>query len=149
MTQEPKPGKRIVSKGAYMKASAGKVFTIVLFIGMGCYCALSTLRMFQKLLSKSDGVMLLPILAICLIMTGGLCFVIFSIIRGLVFIKQVDIGIPLTRANTADLPAPETLVRASSEPSQAQEAVLLRAAAEGQETPPEQLVRASVGMEQP
>ena len=52
---------------------------------------------------------------------------------------------PLTRANTADLPAPDSLVRASSEPMQAQEAVLLRAAAEGQETPPEQLVRPARG----
>ena len=54
---------------------------------------------------------------------------------------------PLTRANTADLPAPDTLVRASSEPMQAQQAVLLRAAAEGQETPQEEMLRASVGQE--
>ena len=34
-----------------------------------------------------------------------------------------------------------------SEPLQAQEAVLLRAVAEGQETPPGQLVRASLGQD--
>lgn len=56
--------------------------------------------------------------------------------------------LPLTHVNTADLPAVDSLVRASSEPLQAQEGVLLRAAAEGQETPPEQLVRASVGQEE-
>ncbi len=54
---------------------------------------------------------------------------------------------PPTNTNNADLPAHQTLVRASSEPLQAQEAVLLRAAAEGIETPPEELMRASVGQE--
>ncbi len=53
--------------------------------------------------------------------------------------------VPLTRANTADLPAPESLVRASSEPRQEQEAVLLRAAARSVGTPPEQLVRPAEG----
>ena len=38
----------------------------------------------------------------------------------------------LTRANTADLPAPDSLVRASAEPMQEQQAVLLRAATETQ-----------------
>ena len=51
---------------------------------------------------------------------------------------------PLTRANTADLPAPGSLVRASSEPVQAQGTVLLRAAIEGNQTPAVELVRASV-----
>lgn len=46
----------------------------------------------------------------------------------------------------ADLPALDSLVRASSEPMQAQEAVLLRAA-EGQETTQEQLVHAVNGQE--
>ena len=55
--------------------------------------------------------------------------------------------VPLTRGNSADLPAPDSLVRASSEPMQAQEAVLLRAALEVQETPPEELVRAVNGQE--
>ena len=61
--------------------------------------------------------------------------------------EKINPGVPLTRANTADLPAPDSLVRASSEPLQAQESVLLRAATEKGETPPEQLVRASVGQE--
>ena len=60
--------------------------------------------------------------------------------------KTVDAIQPFTRANTADLPAPDTLVRASSEPLQTQKGVLLRAA-QRQETPPEQLVRASTGHE--
>ena len=58
---------------------------------------------------------------------------------------KVDPGVPLTRANTADLPAPDSLVRASAEPVQEQQAVLLRAATETQERHEEQLVRASAG----
>ena len=61
---------------------------------------------------------------------------------------KIDTGIRLNRANAADLPAPDSLVRASSEPMQAQETVLLRAAEEGVDTPSEQLVRASAGQEQ-
>jgi hypothetical protein len=59
--------------------------------------------------------------------------------------KQTDPGVPLTRANTANLPAPDSLVRASAEPMQEQQAVLLRAATETQERHEEQLVRASAG----
>jgi hypothetical protein len=46
--------------------------------------------------------------------------------------------VPLTRANIAVLPPPDTLVRASEAPSQTH---LLRAAGERNETPPEELLR--------
>ena len=64
-----------------------------------------------------------------------------------VIVKTRDQYFPPTDTNNADLPARQTLVRASSEPMQVQQAVLLRAATEGQETPAEQLVRASVGQD--
>jgi hypothetical protein len=57
--------------------------------------------------------------------------------------KEIDTGVPLTRANAAHLPAADSLVRASSEPAQEQERVLLRAAGQGPETSPEQLLRAT------
>jgi hypothetical protein len=60
---------------------------------------------------------------------------------------KLDAGIPFTHANTADLPAPESLVRASEEPMQEQQAVLLRAATQTQERHEEQLVRAAGGLE--
>jgi hypothetical protein len=59
--------------------------------------------------------------------------------------KEIDIGVPFTRANTADLPPADSLVRASDEPLQEQNSVLLRAATHGPETRPEELVRATVG----
>ena len=49
--------------------------------------------------------------------------------------------VPVTRINTAHLPADESLVRASQEPVQEQQSILLRAAAEVGQTPAEQLLR--------
>ncbi len=62
--------------------------------------------------------------------------------------RTVDAMQPITRANTADLPAPESLVRASAKPIQEQEAVLLRAVADAQERHEEQLVRAMEGTQE-
>lgn len=59
--------------------------------------------------------------------------------------QNINPGVPLTRANIVDLPAPDSLVRASTEPVQEQQAVLLRAATDTQEWQVEQLVRASAG----
>lgn len=53
--------------------------------------------------------------------------------------------LPLTRAITADLPAPESLVRASAEPWQQQKAVLLRAAAQGEKSHHEEQLLKPVG----
>ena len=58
-----------------------------------------------------------------------------------VMVKTREQYFPSVSTNNAALPVQQTLVRASSEPTQEQQAVLLRAVAEGQETPPEQLVR--------
>jgi hypothetical protein len=55
--------------------------------------------------------------------------------------KKIDTGIPLTRTSASGLPALDSLVRASEESRQEQQSVLLQAATEGGETPPEQLVR--------
>jgi len=59
-------------------------------------------------------------------------------------IRKIDIGIPLTRANTADLSAHDSLVRASQEPVQEQQSILLRPTMEADTSPPEQLLRASL-----
>jgi|SRR5579883_1179891 len=48
---------------------------------------------------------------------------------------------PLTRQNIGDLPAEQSLVRASEEPPAQSQATLLRAAAGQEETPEEQLLR--------
>ena len=56
---------------------------------------------------------------------------------------SIDAGIPLTQAEMNDLPPPDTLVRASQEPMQLQQATLLRAATETSEAHEEQLLRAA------
>jgi hypothetical protein len=61
--------------------------------------------------------------------------------------KTVRNTASITRANTADIPAPDSLVRASSEPEQVQKAVLLRAVTETDERHEEQLVRAADSQE--
>lgn len=60
-------------------------------------------------------------------------------------VQKIDPGVFLTRANTGDLPAPDSLVRASTEPVQEPQAILLRAAAGTQTGQEEQLLRASAG----
>ncbi len=56
---------------------------------------------------------------------------------------QLELVVPLTRKSAEQLPAEESLVRASSEPPDVQEEVLLRAAGSEPYTPPEELLRAS------
>ena len=61
--------------------------------------------------------------------------------------ELVDLKSSYTSVNTADLPAVDSLVRASEEPEQAQADVLLRTVADVQQTAPEQLLRATTGEE--
>ena len=63
-------------------------------------------------------------------------------IRAIEFIQRV---IPVTRANSRNLPLPDSLVRASTEPVQEQGSILLRAAASRDEKHMDQLLQASMG----
>lgn len=161
MTQKPKPGRRIVSRGEYAVRVGKRIGTgfwgcglllMAVFFGLfsaGMACA-SVQAIIDIYFHHSNGLALdrLTPLVTCVFF---LMITKFLWKRGNANVElstQKMYVIPLTRVNTADLPAPEILVRASSEPPQAQESMLLRAAAEGQETPPEQLVRAFVGQEQ-
>lgn len=57
--------------------------------------------------------------------------------------REIEPVAPITRHNTGDLPAVETLVRPSELPPSHQQTELLRAARHGQETPAEELLRAT------
>jgi hypothetical protein len=74
---------------------------------------------------------------------GGLCML--GLWSAKVLLKRVEkiepVGL-ITRHNTGNLPEVETLVRGSDIPVVVQQAELLRAAGQGLETPPEQLLRA-------
>ncbi|MCW3100601.1 MAG: hypothetical protein JWL77_6219 [Chthonomonadaceae bacterium] len=142
MSEPTKPGKRIVSKGRFVantgkKAALATYGTAVCLLGLGAI-VVSSVSVLPMLLHEG----LLCLVGIATL--GGCCF-------GLIYLggkavkegKEIDAGVPLTRANTAHLPASDSLVRASSEPVQEQATVLLRAAVEGNETPSEQLLWAT------
>jgi hypothetical protein len=148
---EKQTGKRIVSKGEYMRGVA--TVTRMHLEVIGAFCIGFFLALF------SIGMLCASFFALFRrdLHTCGICLGISAIQAGMSYgifdaassiwkqSQQVDPGIPIHRVNTADLPAPDTLVRASAEPVQEQQTVLLRAATETQERHEEQLVRASAG----
>ena len=145
---EAKPGKRIVSKSRYIKLMGMRLSllscgAVCMLVG-GVAAMLGVMEGVDDVIRGSVGTgFSLPspngFYVACLV-----CFLVGVCCTFLGEKVQEDVT-PLTRANTADLPAPDILVRASSEQAQAQEAVLLRATTEGQEKHEEQLVRASSG----
>ncbi len=155
--QEPKASKRIVSRGEYVKAQ-GKRISLGLS-GFGLF-VISGVCVLTLLLS---GVLSLVLWAFDLRtgethMDGGLVSLLIAVLSLFVscwmvrftratlrHAANIDTGVPLTRANTADLPATDSLVRASEESAQAQEGVLLRAATPTQERHEEQLLRPTPG----
>ena len=136
---EPKTGKKIVSKGAYVKTQIKKGF---LWLKALC-CLLTGFAILFKAVRVVHVLFSPRIDGLALFIYGVSC--LFAAKKSVNQTRAMAHVVPLTRANTADLPAPDSLVRASEEPMQAQEAVLLRAAAQGMVTPPEQLVRAVNG----
>ena len=146
MNEQPENKKRIVSKGQYVKALGTKagIGTSGCFLWLlAFFCGFSTLSCFAAIFT--DGGWLAA--------GGFLIFGFFTFFLGKVGLKtmeqsgNMDPGIPLTRKVAATLPAEESLVRASEEPVQEQQAILLRAATDNQETPAEQLVRPAGGQE--
>ncbi len=150
MNQEPKARRQIVSKGEYADNIVWKAFVYILGIFLCllfllCLVALGVI-VFE---AKQEGVpaSYVPFFAfLVLAMAGGGWFLFPRAKQVIQAAKYIDPGIPFTRANTADMPANDSLVRASQEPAQAQEGVLLRAATgETQAQDARQLLRASVG----
>lgn len=147
---EPKQaGKRIVSKGAYVQAQTDRAFMGI--VGVGLWAAMA----FVALLIVGCSI----VLCLCLaeksfLAAGGCLLAIVGLallarmcgrmgLEAMQEVNTIDPGVPFTRANTADLPAPDMLVRASAEPIETQATVLLRAAAVEPEKHEEQLLRAS------
>ena len=139
-----KSGKRIVSKGEYVRLKGKREsirlvgVCLLLLAGILGFLTVCTLGIMGFRLNGC-------ILALCL---GIATYVVGKWgLESLNASVKIDPGVPLTHVNVTDLPAPDTLVRASSEPTQEQQTVLLRAVAADQQTPSEQLVRASSGAE--
>ena len=144
-------GSRIVSKSEFAGRLGNKTFTSVVALITLISCLISILLtlgltgaiLFGNLRSGAKHESMFAFFGFAVFL-GGCSWCLWYF--GRKFIKearQIDPGVPLTRASTADLPAPDSLVRASQEPMQAQEAVLLRAAAGKQEQHEAQLLRAA------
>ena len=135
MNPPPKKKKRIVSKGQYVQA-LGKRIGIS---SGGCLLLL--------LAALCAGVTLISFFIGPLGVLLGLAFGVLTFFIGkwgfesLHHMTTIHPGIPLTRKVADTLPAEESLVRASEEPIQEQQAVLLRASTDATHTPADQLVR--------
>jgi hypothetical protein len=138
------PGKRIVNKGRYVAntmnkavlTALGAAIVVMGVVGMAFTCFLMIPMLWG--IGVSD-VSLLPIL----IFAGGSSALLFIGMEAIKSGKAMDVGVPLTRATTAHLPAANSLVRASQEPVQDQGAILLRATIQTQDTLPEEMLRAA------
>ena len=151
MTQQ-EPGRRMVSKEEYIRQIGNKAslscYGVMLLI-LAFVCVLTIALIFSVLSGLFKTHSVYPVL-VSFILSFGPLYLGYLGVRLLQEASQYPMGVPLTRANTGDLPAPESLVRASEEPLQAQQSVLLRAATETTEEHKEQLLRASTGgQEQP
>ncbi|MCW3100681.1 MAG: hypothetical protein JWL77_6299 [Chthonomonadaceae bacterium] len=141
-------GKRIVSKVEYIANTAKKAALTsygagVLLLGFAC-TAITFVRVVPAIWPKhtSDIFTCVAGLGILGIGTAVLFYYGRKAVQDAI---NIDTGVPFTRANTTHLPAAESLVRPSEEPAQDKDSTLLRAAIHLQPTPPEEMVRASIG----
>ena len=149
MKKAKKTGRRIVSKGEYIanigrKGLASSVGAGLLLISLICMLLVG---LFVWVIVNTTahgrldaGLVVIMILFFGILISGAV-YIFWLGKRELMTTMQIDVGVPLTRANTADLPAPDFLVRASEKPSEEQASILLRAAAETNLTPADQLLR--------
>ncbi len=143
MNSTPKTGKRIVSRREYVarvkeKAYLSSVGAGLCLLCLACLLGICLVFWNTKTLPNAY----IPFFMFLVItMVAGAVFTLHIGLRTVKEAKQINIGVLLTRANAADLPAPDSLVRASEEPLQKQRAELLRATTKGEQTPAEQLLR--------
>ena len=154
---EQNPGSRIVSRREYVCKQMERALTASMggcFGLLATFCAILALSLIigaiLVILCSSAGIVgSIVILFLSLVgaMFPGIIAVVMFCYSSILFkeARMLDPGIPFTQVNTANLPAEETLVRASVEPIQQQQAVLLRGAIHSDTTPAEQLVRPAAG----
>ena len=145
-----KPQKRLVSKREYLKTLLGKggfySSAMACAVGGGVLLIVSLFFLWLGLPPWDN----LPDVG------DRIWMFLCGVLLGVPFVTAVWFGVslfkagarmepvaPITRHNTGQLPEIETLVRASDLPPSHQQAELLRAAPQGSETPPEELLRAT------
>jgi hypothetical protein len=141
-----KPGKRLVTWNYYFGMLSKKVIACAL-IGFFGFIAFVAFRLAGTLLWGAFEPEWRSTLGLWVVLAGLLCAVgsvtLWGGFRMLTNVKNAEKIAPITRHNTGDLPEVETLVRSSDLRPSHQQAELLRAAKPGQETPPEELLRAA------
>jgi hypothetical protein len=160
MNQPPPTGKRIVTRRQYVESKARKT---VFGVGIAGGCIFGSAGLLLTLLSLFYAIVLVVSAFTALLHSEHVSVnewlaVIFSVgvcalfgtgtyLLGMVVEKSVERSakeedvVPLTRANADQIPATQSLIRASHEPMQEQQAVLLRPALHDALTSPAQLVR--------
>ena len=152
MSQNEKPAKKIVSRGEYVRVQLERVATLIgrvafrfmlPILGITQCCFLAKNLFITPNISLNLSLFILFWIVMLPILGAGI-WVFFTMDGKLAkHAAEIDNVVPLTKAMASNVPAQESLVRASSEPSVAAETVLLRAADYNSTTPPEQLVRSS------
>jgi len=149
MKKAKKTGRRIVSKGEYAaniawKGIASSLGAGLLLMILMCMFLVGLFAWMMVSRTPHGGLNAGLVLSITLffgILISAAVYVYRLGKREIMTTLRMDVGVPLTRANTADLPAPDFLVRASEKPSEEQGSILLRAAYETNATPADQLLR--------
>ena len=150
MASGSKQSRRIVPKKAYARNLSQKAAVASTGVGLLAISLLAMVMAVGILVALVSAVVahILPfelslLLFACTAFLGSGGFFILHLGRRTIReAKEIEAGVPLTRANIGELPVRESLVRASDEPIQELQTVLLRAATSTDTTPVEQLVRA-------
>lgn len=149
--KQDKPIRRIVSKREYVTNIGRKVIASAFSIGLLLLSLIFVLSVGIILGSLNSIVQFDPPIAVCLAFivlpfTSGAFYACKLGMRTLKHTRQIDTGVPLTRANAASVTVARSLVRGSQQPEQTQRDILLRAVADPQDTPVEQLLRPTQGV---
>lgn len=149
-----KTPKRIVSKAEYVKISSiSFMLSVGSFLSLMLFAILlaPSLLLVQDIVSKAsygDSNFASTFIGVAIgaasLVTALMFLIIRAITAGEKKAKELQHIVPITRATIADMPAPDSLVRASEKPEQAQADVLLRAVTDVQQNAPEQLLRSSI-----
>jgi len=131
------PPKQLVSKRKYLQATGKKV-------GLCCLAGLMVSVAIYLLTSQATWLNHAQSNGTSLLFGAITIFAFWCSLRLFEKGRQIEPGRPLTDHTVHLLPPEETLVRASDIPPSLQQTELLRAVQIGSETPPEELLRASI-----
>ena len=129
---EPKAGRRIVGRRTYARRQGKRVVMALSGTGLcllGYFCTLITAGLLVKIMwgvyayfSLHDNFTIWAVILHPILFVISFCGIFFFWATGTNMVKAADkmnVGILLTRATAADIPAPDFLVRDSTEPPQA------------------------------